>query len=113
MINAIIQWIKWLADKIILGLKETWYWLSNHIQNMLYTAWNYIVDKVCDTVEALYMLIDFKEDLFLSALSLTGLPTQTIYILNKLAIGECIAMVMAAILIRVTLNLIPGAITRI
>jgi hypothetical protein len=43
----------------------------------------------------------------------TNLPTQAIYIINQLALPQCVSIILGAIAIRMALNLIPSVFTRL
>lgn len=74
---------------------------------------NWVFDKLCGLVEFIFGLIDFVPDTFVAAMDWAGLPTQLIYVLNQIGFGSCLVMLFSAILIRVTLNLIPSVLTRV
>lgn len=104
-----------LAFLVSLGkkLQSIFYWFTDKIHDVLVGLWNWIVDACCYLVEITFKAIDFKTDTFDATASLAGLPDQMIYLLNQCGVDNVILIVTSAVIIRVVLNLIPGAFTRV
>nr|WP_319393331.1 DUF2523 family protein [uncultured Desulfobacter sp.] len=97
--GMLTDFINWVLDGILYLLSEIVY-LS--------------MDAFFSIIETIISAIDFAQ---VTALSSFGnwnlLPDQILYILYKLNIAQCLSMLAAACLIRLTLNLIPAAFTRV
>ena len=110
MINKIIDFCDNFWDGL-LNLKD---WLLDGLLYILSKVLFFVFDAFCSVVETLITAIDFTQ---LTALSAFGdwnlLPPQILYILSQLHIGQCLTMLAAACLIRLILNLIPAALTRV
>lgn len=72
-----------------------------------------IFDGLLTTVSAIFGAIDLSAFVSSYALNWAGLPTQMIWLINSVAIPQGVTILLAAVLIRMTLNLIPAAFTRI
>lgn len=97
--QMLTDFFNWVLDGILYLLSEIVY-LS--------------MDAFFSIIETIISAIDFAQ---VTALSSFGnwnlLPDQILYILYKLNIAQCLSMLAAACLIRLTLNLIPAAFTRV
>ena len=95
-------------------LTDFFSWVLNGILYLLSEIFYLILDVIFSIIEAIISAIDFAQ---VTALSSFGdwdiLPDQILYILYKLNIAQCLTMLSAACLIRLTLNLIPAAFTRV
>lgn len=106
-------------------------WLLNFINSFFSKLWHLVklgLDAVFHAISLfLFMIFDgfcvvvtsFISALDLSALAFTqyaewtNLPPQAIYIINQLALPQCASLIAGAILVRMILNLIPAALTRV
>lgn len=109
MLADLLQFLIDLGKK----LQSILYWFTDKIHDVLVGLWNWIVDSLCYLVENFFRALDFHNSLFDSAGAFAGLPSQAIYVMNQCGVDNAITIVMSAILIRVMLNLIPGALTRV
>lgn len=94
-------------------LQSILYWFTDKIYDAAIAVWNWIIDACCYTVEILFSTIDFKNHLFDVSGQFAGLPSSMIYIMNQIGIDNFLLIITTAIIIRVSLNLIPGALTRV
>jgi len=110
MINKIIDFCDGFWDGLLF-VKD---WILDGLFYILTEILFFIFDAFCSAVETIINAIDFAQ---VTALHSFGnwdiLPAQIIYILSKLNIAQCLTMLAAASLIRLTLNLIPAAFTRV
>ncbi len=111
--SAIIEWIKWAVESIAKLLKDTVFFLLGMLWGWLQSILQFIWDKVLTLVEFMVGLVDFQNEMFDMTLTWAGLPTQVIYVLNECALDVCLLILVAALTIRLLLNLIPGAFTRV
>jgi maltodextrin utilization protein YvdJ len=105
-ISQIMDWIYETIMKIV-------YWILSPLYEIGKSILQWGFDKLCDLVEFLVSAVDFKNETFENALNSAGLPEQLSYILNAVGMDNCLLILVTAIGIRLTLNLIPAALTRI
>lgn len=72
-----------------------------------------IFDGLLTCVSAIFTAIDVSSFATTYALSWAGVPTQMIWFINQVSIPAGITMLVGAIGIRMLINLIPAAFTRI
>jgi len=72
-----------------------------------------IFDGLLTCISALFTAIDLSNFVAAYAMSWAGVPTQMIWFINAVSIPAGILMLSAAIGIRMAINLIPAAFTRI
>lgn len=89
---------KWILDGFILLL-----------QFVAYT----ILDGLFLVVETALAAIDVSAIVFNYAASWSALPTQLIWLINAAGLPQCFAILGAAYIIRLTLNVIPASLTRV
>jgi len=106
-------------------------WLNSFINTFFSSCWHifkFALDGVISLLSTilywfwdgfLWLVTNFISTLDLSALAFTqyahwaDLSPQLLYLINQLALPQCAAMIASAIFIRMLLNLIPAALTRI
>ena len=76
---------------------------------LLYT----VFDGFLVVVYGIFSALDFSALVFNTAASWGSMPPQLIWFINEIALPQCFTMVTAAVGIRMLLNLIPAAFTRI
>ncbi len=110
MINKIIDFCSNFWEM----LTNVFNWILDGILYLLSELVYLFLDVFFTIIEAIITAIDFAQ---VTALSSFGdwnvLPDQILYLLYKLNIAQCLTMLAAACLIRLTLNLIPAAFTRV
>jgi hypothetical protein len=72
-----------------------------------------ILDGLLSVVETALAAVDLSSILFNYAATWSHLPTQLIWLINAVGLPQCFAILGAAYLIRLTLNLIPSVFTRV
>lgn len=89
-------------------------WIFGTIITVLSDILYFIVDGILLVIEAAIQAIDFTVLESMNAFSGWDLlPPQVIYILDVMDIGTCLSVLAAAYGIRLLLNLIPAAFTRV
>lgn len=96
--NAFKSFFYWIFDSLILVIG----WI-------LYT----IYDGFLIVVLTFFSILDFSSIAFNTAAQWSSMPTQLIWLVNQLAIPQGFALVASALVIRMTLNIIPASITRV
>lgn len=109
MLADLLSFLVDLGKKI----QSIFYWFTDKIYDAAIGVWNWIIDACCYAVEILFSTIDFKNHLFDVSAGFTGLPSSMIYIMNEIGMDNFLLIITTAIIIRVTMNLIPGALTRV
>lgn len=109
MWDQIEEIMDWVYETILAIV----YWFLNPLYEIGKSVLQWVFDKLCDLVEYLVSLIDFKNELFEDALSWTSLPSEMIYILNQVGMDDCLLILVSALGIRLALNIIPASLTRI
>lgn len=101
-------------------LNSFWQYLIGVIGDLLSTLFNvvawvlYIIfDGFLATTYAYFDALDFSSVAFSMAAEMSSLPDQLIWLVNALTIPQCLTVVAQAMLLRVVMNLIPAAITRL
>lgn len=73
----------------------------------------FVVDGLLTVVYAIVGALDVGTFIFNVGALWSGLPSQLIYIINAVGLPSGLSMLLYAIVIRMLLNLIPAAVTRI
>ena len=96
--SKILEFFTWLLNGVVHVLHVFGFWL-----------WDHFLSIVSTCVNALDV-----SGLVLNQAQTWGLmPPQFVYLLNQLGLPQCFNIIAAAYLIRLTLNLIPGALSRV
>ena len=105
---------------IIDWLESFWHWVETGftwILDGLLTLLQFVVFTILDglflVVETALSAINLSSILFNYAAAWSDLPTQLIWLINAVGLPQCLGILGAAYLIRLTLNLIPSVFTRV
>jgi hypothetical protein len=88
-------------------------WLMNAITEVVSGVFYVIFDGFFTVVLALISAIDFSTVITTNFANWGILPDQLVYLINAVGVPQGLSMVGAAYVIRLTLNLIPGTISRV
>jgi len=105
--------ITYFFANILTVLKTFGLWMLDLSLGVFKSVLYWIFDKLCDLVEWFVGLIDFKNELFDTTLAWGNIPSELIYVLNEVGLDNGFVIIGAALIIRLTLNLIPAALTRV
>ncbi|NJD23895.1 MAG: DUF2523 domain-containing protein [Betaproteobacteria bacterium] len=99
-------------DKIIATIVAFGEWLLQLVKDAFEAVWNMVVDAICYPVDkvltfAVGLLQNIDVSGMQSAGSWSSLPAEMLNILGLIGFGQCMAVIGAAILIRLGLQLIP------
>jgi len=108
-LQSIIDWLGVLFNK----LWEFGSWILDGAIEVLKAVPYYIMDGILTCIETMFSLIDFASSSFTIAAQWANLPTQMIYIINAIGVPQGITMLLAAIGVRMAINLIPAEFTRV
>ena len=98
LINFFTEILKWCLDGVLFILKT-----------IIFS----VVDGFLTVITTFFSLIDLSAVLSNIVLDWAGLPGAMIYVVNAVSIPQCLTIIAAAIGIRMLINLIPAAFTRI
>jgi len=104
--------IKWLTT--FWGWVETGFsWILDGVVLLLQFVVFTLLDGLFLVVETTLGAINLSSMLFNYAAAWSSLPTQLVWLINAVGLPQCFAILGAAYLIRLTLNLIPSVFTRV
>ena len=109
IIETISSWLGTFWDLVKEGLA----WCLDGILLIIQFALFTIFDGLLIVIEAFFSTLDLSSLAFNYAAQWSDLSPQTIWIINELALPQGVSLLVAAMLIRMLLNLIPAAFTRI
>ena len=107
--GVIIDWLSSVWGFVEKGF--TWI-LDGFILLLQFVAYT-ILDGLFLVVETALAAIDVSAIVFNYAASWSALPTQLVWLINAAGLPQCFAILGAAYLIRLTLNVIPASLTRV
>lgn len=102
LFNAFVSFFKNLAE-----------WLLDGVLFVIKSAFFFIFDGLLTVITLAVQALDFSSFLASYAMDWAGLPSQAIYIIVAIGIPQGITIIATAMIIRLGLNLIPAALTRI
>jgi len=105
----LIRVVSVLSDFIILIAK----WALTAFVWVLGKTLFYPFDGLLTCISSIFNAINLSTFVASYAMNWAGLPTQMIWLINAVAIPQGISILLAAITIRMLINLIPAAFTRI
>lgn len=110
MLNKIWLFLQSLIEKAV-NLVE---WLFLSVISGLADVFFFLIDITLTVITTLIEAIDFSQISALQAFNNWNLlPTQVIWILDYMNFAQCLTLLAGAYGIRLLLNLIPAAVTRI
>lgn len=108
-INAIIEWLGHLFEYIYAFGK----WILDGLMFLLALVVYMIFDALLTCVEKFFELLDLGVMTGSAACQWANLPPQMIYCLNQIGIPQALTMLIGAVMVRITINLIPAEFTRV
>ena len=107
-------------EVVIDWLRSVWHWVETGfrwILDGLVLLVQFVVFTILDglflVIEAFFSTINLSSIAFNYAASWANLPSQLIWLITATGLPQCFALLGAAYLIRLTLNLIPSWATRV
>ena len=88
-------------------------WVLDGLLYVLKTALFFPFDGLLTVVSGLISALDVSNVIVSSASTWSGMPPQLLYIVNAIGLPQGLSMLAYAYGLRMTLNLIPAALTRI
>lgn len=100
--TALVDFLKTLAT-----------WALDGIVFLLKSVFFFILDGLLTVVTLAMQALDFSAFLASYAMDWAGLPSQAIYIITAVGIPQGLTIIAGAMVLRLGLNLIPAALTRV
>lgn len=88
-------------------------WLLDGVVWLLKSVFFMLLDGFLTVVTLLFQTLDFSSLLASYAMNWAGLPSQAIYLIVSIGIPQGLTIVASAMLVRLGLNIIPAAFTRV
>ncbi len=108
-----MEWLKDFVFSFFSSLYDGFLWIVLNIVNLLeYTAY-VIYDGLLTVIYSFVSAIDFSVVMFNMAASYSSLPPQLIWLINQVNLPQAFSYISIALIIRLLLNLIPAAFSRI
>ncbi len=99
----------WLIDSVFAPFR----WALDGFFTVITAIFYLIFDGFLTAVTLIFKGFDFSSMVFSSVGSSLGLPDAAVWFITQLGLPQCVTMITVAIGIRMLLNLIPAAVTRI
>ncbi len=106
--NQVVKVVFWLFDTLLTPFR----WLLDGILWIIGRALYLIFDGLLTVIQLFFGSIDFSAVLFSNTLG-SSLHPVLVWFINQLGIPQCFTLIGLAIGIRMLLNLLPAAVTRI
>ncbi|MCI5219521.1 MAG: DUF2523 domain-containing protein [Candidatus Electrothrix sp. LOE2] len=94
-------------------VEDAFIWLLNGFLWIISELLYLIFDGLLLIVEGFFTLLDLSSVAFASSADWAGLPDQLIWIINQINLPQGFSIILSAISVRVLINLIPAAFTRV
>jgi len=108
-----MQWLKDFINGFFGYLMDGFFWLVEAIGQVIsYLAYT-IYDGLLTVLYTFASAVDFSAVMFNMSAQYAGLPDQLIWLINAVNIPQSVTYVVTGIMIRMILNLLPAAVTRI
>ncbi len=108
-----MTWLKDFVNKFFGLLMDGFLWLAEAVGEVLsYLAFT-IYDGLLTVIFLFADTVDLSAMAFNMAAQYAGLPTQLIWLINQVNLPQSLTYIAGAIVIRMILNIIPAAVTRV
>ena len=107
--ETVLTFFTWLADTLL----TLFIWLLNGFIEVFGWLFFTVFDGILVVVHGIFASLDLSALAFNTAASWSSMPPQLIWFINEIALPQCLTMVVGAVGIRMLLNLLPAAVTRI
>lgn len=121
--DTIIAWLEnvwkylyefflWLLDGGLYIIKTVLIAFIALLFNALVWIFFTIYDGLLTSIQGFFQTLDFSSDIFHSTLG-ASMPDLLVWFADQLGLAQCLSLLGTALMLRATLNLIPGVVTRI
>ena len=108
-----MNWLKdWIGDFYNIFFKIAKWLLEFVIQFAKYVVFT-VYDGFLTVISTFLSVIDLSSNAFNIAAQYSNMPSQLIWLINQVNLPQAMAYIVLGITIRMTLNVIPAAVTRI
>lgn len=107
--QTVIDWLTSFWGWVLAGATWCLHAIGIAIKFLIFT----VLDGFFLIIEALFSSLNLVDVTFNYSAAWAGLPTQLIWLISAVGLPHCFAMLGAAYLIRLTLNLIPSWASRV
>lgn len=108
-----MEWLKNFVSSFFDILFKVIKWLLEFViqfgKYVVYTVY----DGILTVITAFLNAIEISNDAFNLAAQYSSMPTQLVWLINEISFPQAMGYIVLAIIIRMTLNIIPAAFTRI
>ena len=101
------------ANSFLSVLTTAFTWLLDGAILVIQSAFYFIYDGLLTTITAFVNSLDLSTLAFNSLTTWGLMPDQLLYVINQIGLPQGLTMVFYAYVIRLSLNLIPAALTRV
>lgn len=108
-----MQWLKDFVNGFFGYLMDGFLWLAEAVGKVISYLLFTIYDGLLTVIYAFASAIDFSAVMFNMAAQYAGLPPQLIWLINAVNLPQSVTYIVTAIIIRMIINLLPAAVTRI
>jgi zinc transporter ZupT len=108
-----MQWLKDFINGFFGYLIDCFKWLAEAIGEVISFVAFTIYDGLLTVIFLFADTVDLSAVAFNMAAQYSGLPTQLIWLINEVNLPQSTSYIAGAIVIRMILNIIPAAVTRI
>jgi hypothetical protein len=88
-------------------------WIFDNLGNLISWIFFTIYDGLLTVLYAFAAAIDFSAVMFNAAAQYSSMPTQLVWLINQIGLPQGFTYLGGAIAIRMVINLLPAAVTRI
>ncbi len=106
---VIISWLRTFWNWVETGFT----WILDGFILLVQFVFFTIFDGLLTVIETALAAIDLSSVIFNYAAAWSNMPDQLVWLINAVGLPQCFAILGAAYLIRLTLNLIPSVFTRV
>ena len=106
--KQIVKVVFWLFDTLLIPFR----WLLDGVLWVIGNALYFIFDGLLTVFQLFFQGLDFSAVLFSNTLG-SSMHPLLVWFINQLGLPQCFSLIGLAIGIRMLLNLLPAAITRI
>lgn len=107
--KVIKKFFWWLIDSVFAPFR----WAMDGFFAVISSIFYLMFDGFLTAVVAVFNTLDLSASFFSQTADWAGLPSQLTWLITQLGLPQCLSMMALALGIRVLLNVLPAAVTRI
>lgn len=106
-------WLKDFVNNFFGLLYDGFVWIIDSIITVIGYALFLIYDGILTVIFAFASAVDLSAVMFNIAAEYSNLPPQLIWIINAICLPQMLTYITSGIIVRMVINLIPAAVTRV